>query len=130
MKTEKEEIDQLIEQALTEEEAEFYHKLDEQNLLEMVGGLFKGKLKWLTVMTFFVQLIMFGLAIYFVYRFLNTSDLAWMLKFGAGAFFCMMSVGMLKLFHWMEMHKNVLIREMKRMELQVSILAGKLKEKS
>ena len=127
MKTETEEIDRLIKNALTEEEAEFYHKLDEQNLLEMFGGLFQGKLKWITMLTFVIQFIMFGFAIYFGYRFFNTTDLALMLRFGAGAFFFMTAVGMLKLFHLMEMQKNVLIREIKRMELQIAALAGRLK---
>ncbi len=130
MKREKEEIDRLIEQALTEEEAEFYHKLDEQSLPEMVGGLFTGKMKWLNVLTIFIQLAWFVCAIYFAIRFFNATDLAEMIKFGAIAFFSMMAVGMLKLFHWMEIYKNVIVREVKRMELQVSLLAGKLKEKN
>ena len=127
MKTEKEEIDRLIEQALTEEEAEFYHKLDEQSLPEMVGGLFQGKMKWLTILTLIIQMIMFGAAVYCVYRFFTTSILEQMIQFGAGFFFFMMATGMLKLFHWMQMDKNAIIREIKRMELQVSLLASKLK---
>ncbi|MEP1095421.1 MAG: DUF6768 family protein [Cyclobacteriaceae bacterium] len=129
MKTEKEEIDRLIEQALTEEEAVFYHKLDEQNILEMFGGLFQGKMKWLTVMTLIVQCIMFGFAVYFGYRFFNTTDLVELIQFGAGASLLMMGVGMLKMYHWLEITKNATIREIKRMELQVSVLAGRLKEK-
>jgi len=129
MKTEKEEIDRLIEQALTEEEAVFYHKLDEQNLVEMFGGLFQGKMKWLTVMTLVIQFIMFGFAVYFGYRFFNAVDIMQAIQFGAGVLFFMMAVGMLKLYHWMQMDKNAIIREIKRTELQVSVLAGRLKEK-
>lgn len=128
MKSEKEEIDRLIEQALTDEEAEFYHTLDEQNLLEMVNGLFQGKMKWLTVMTLVVQMIMFGFAIFFAVKFFGAVELAEMIKFGGAFFFFMMAVGMLKLFHWMQMDKNSLIREIKRMELQVAVLAGRLKK--
>ncbi|MEQ9402417.1 MAG: hypothetical protein RIM99_02425 [Cyclobacteriaceae bacterium] len=122
----KEEIDQLIEKALTDEEAEFYHKLDEQNLFEKFGGLLQGKMKWITLMTFIVQFVQFGFAIYFGYRFFNTTDIGEMIQFGAGASLLMMAVGMLKLFHWMEMNKNDTIREIKRLELQVSLLAGKV----
>ncbi len=129
MKTEKEEIDRLIEKALTEEEAEFYHKLDEQGLPEMVGGLFTGKMKWLNVLTLIIQLAWFVCAVYFAIKFFNTTDIVQMMKFGAIAFFSMIAVVMLKLFHWMEIHKNALIREIKRMELQVAVLAGRLKEK-
>ena len=130
MKTEKEEIDRLIEQALTEEEAKFYHKLDEQNLIEMFGGLLQGKMKWLTIMTVIVQFIQFGFGIYFGYRFFNSTELVDLIQFGAGASILLMSVGLLKIFHWMEMNKNATIREIKRLELQVSLLAGRSKEKT
>jgi len=129
MKTEKEEIDKLIASALTEEEATYYHKLDEQNIFEMFGGLFQGKLKWITIMTVVVQFIMFGFAIYFGFRFFNTTDLTELIQFGAGTSLLMMAVGMLKMYHWLEITKNATIREMKRLELQVSILAGRLKTK-
>ena len=43
MKNKMEEIDNLIKETLTKDEAEFYDSLDEQNLLEMVGGLFRTK---------------------------------------------------------------------------------------
>jgi len=35
-------------------------------------------------------------------------------------------VGFLKLFGWMQMDKNAILRELKRLELQVSSLAGKM----
>ncbi len=127
MKTEKEEIDQLIEQALSNDEAEFYRKLDEQNLVEMFGGLFQGKMKWLAILTVFVQLTMFGFAVYFIYRFFTTEDLKQMIQFGATSFFFLLSSTMMKLFHWMQMDKNAIIRELKRVELQLSVLASRLK---
>lgn len=128
MKKEKDEIDQLIEQALSHEEAEYFHQLDEQNLIEQFGGLFRGKMKWINVMTVIVQVIMFGFAVYFGYRFFTTTDLIESIRFGSGAFFLMMAVTMLKMYHWMEMNKNATIREIKRMELQMSLLAKKMKD--
>jgi hypothetical protein len=35
---------------------------------------------------------------------------------------------MLKLFHWMQMDKNAILRELKRVELQVGVLSAKLAE--
>ena len=126
MKNEKEEIDRLIEEVLTEEEASYFQELDEQNLFQKFGGLFQGKMKWINVMTFVVQTIQFGFAVYFAYRFFTTSDVVEMIQFGSGAMFLMMTVTVLKIFHWMEINKNATIREIKRMELQVSVLASKL----
>lgn len=127
MKSEKEEIDRLIEQALTEEEATFYHKLDEQNLLEMVGGLFQGKMKWLSVMVMIIQVIMFALAVYFAIQFFTATELEQMIRLGVAAMVFLLSTTVLKMFQWMQMDKNAIIREIKRMELQVSILASRLK---
>ncbi len=44
-----EDIDEFVKETLTKEEAKFYDELDEQNLFQMVGGLFQGKIKWLVV---------------------------------------------------------------------------------
>lgn len=126
MKNEKEEIDRLIEEVLTEEEASYFHELDEQNIFQKFGGLFQGKMKWINGMTVVVQFVQFGFAVYFAYRFFNTTDIVEMIQFGSGAFFLMMTVTVLKIFHWMEINKNATIREIKRMELQVALLASKV----
>lgn len=123
------EIDEMIKEALSEDEKALFNTYDEQNMLQMFGGLFQGKMKWLNAMTVVVQVVMFGFAIYFGYRFFGTADVIEVIQFGAGFFLTMLSVSMLKLFHIMEMHKNATIREIKRMELQLSILANKLDAK-
>jgi len=125
MKNEREEIDQLIADALSHEEAEYFHQLDEQNIIQMFGGLFQGKMKWLNIMTMIIQIIMFGFAVYFGYRFFTTTDMIEMIRYGSGTFLLMMAVSMLKMYYWMEMNKNATIREIKRLELQVSLLAKK-----
>lgn len=127
MKTKNEDIDQLIAQALSEDEAALFQSYEEQNLFQMFGGLFQGKMKWLNAMTVVVQAIMFGFAIYFGYLFFGATEVAEMIQFGAAFFLLVMAVSMLKLFHIMEMNKNANIREIKRLELQVSLLAGKMK---
>ncbi len=120
-----EDIDQLIKETLTNEEAKFYDELDEQNLLEMVGGLFKTRNSWVIIMMFIVNLVVFGLFIYCLIRFLNTDNTNELIKWSAAGFFCVMITGMLKLFSWMQMDKNALLREIKRLELQISSIAAK-----
>ncbi|MCZ6693947.1 MAG: hypothetical protein O6939_08590 [Bacteroidetes bacterium] len=124
-----EEIDDMIRQALSEEEAKFYDELGEQTLPEMVGGLFKGRLKWLTIMTMVIMVILFALAVYCAVQFLGAEDLRLTIIWGAGAFFFLLATSMLKLFHWMQMDKNAVIREIKRLELQVGLLNSKLEVK-
>ena len=126
MKNNMEDIDDLIKESLTKEEVEFYNALDEQNLLEMVGGLFKTKIRWLMILMNIVQVIAFGLFIYCLIQFFNTNATNELIKWGAGGFLFLMISSMLKLFSWMQMDKNSILRELKRLELQVASLSGKI----
>ncbi|MFL0354522.1 DUF6768 family protein [Xanthomarina sp. GH4-25] len=126
MKNHKEDIDKLIKETLTEEEAKFYKELEEQNVLEMIFGLFKGKNKWLMLLMNFMTLVFFGLFIYCLVQFFNVEATKELLKWGLGAVVFLLGVSMLKVFAWMQMDKNALLRELKRLELQVSSLAGKV----
>jgi len=126
MKTNMEDIDQLIKETLTKEEAKFYDDLEEQNLFGMLFGLFKGKNAWLLVTMNFVTVIFFALFIYCMVQFFEVEETKELLKWGIGSVIFMIGVSMLKVFAWMQMDKNALLRELKRLELQVSSLAGKM----
>jgi hypothetical protein len=125
MKIKMEEIDDLIKETLTKEEAVFYDSLDEQNLLEMVGGLFKTKQRWLIILMNIVQIISFGLFIYCAIQFFEVEETNKLIKWGAGGFMFIMMSTFMKLFSWMQMDKNAILREMKRLELQISSIANK-----
>lgn len=124
-----EEIDQLIRQALSEEEAKFYDNLDEQNLPQMVGGLFEGKMKWVTIMAFIIMPVLFAGAVYCIVQFFQSYEMKEMIIWSTGGFFLLMAVGFMKLYHFMQMDKNAILREIKRMELQVAVLNNKLEKK-
>ena len=42
-----------------------------------------------------------------------------------GAILAMLGVAMLKMYFWMEMNKNVVLREVKRLELQIARVAAR-----
>ena len=126
MKDNMEEIDKLIKETLTAEEAKFYDELEEQNLLGMVGGLFKGKLKWVLILMNVVNIIAFVGFIYCTVQFVNTDITNELIKWGVFGVVLLMMISMLKLFAWMQMDKNALLRETKRLELQISALSSKL----
>jgi hypothetical protein len=128
MKNNMEDIDKLIKDTLTQEEAKFYDELEEQNVLAMVLGLFKGKNKWVLIMMNIVTLVFFALFIYCLVQFFNVEATKDLLKWGFGALTFMLGVSMLKVFAWMQMDKNAILREMKRLELQISSLSGKMIE--
>ena len=126
MKNEFEKIDELIKEALTEEESKFYDKLDEQNVFQMLGGLFHGKNKWIMLLMNFVMLIVFGLLIYSVVQFFNTEVTNELIIWSLAIITFLLIISMLKMFLWMQMDKNSIKREIKRIELQISTLSSKL----
>lgn len=128
MKNNMEDIDKLIKETLTEEEKKFYDGLDEQGLFGMIGSLFKGKNSWLALLLHVMNIVLFLLLIYCIIQTFdveNTNDL--ILWVGA-VLFCFIAMSVIKIHVWMQIHKNSIIRELKRLELQVSSLSGKLKE--
>jgi hypothetical protein len=125
MKNEYQEVDKLITEALNEEEARYYKELEEQSLPDQLFSLYRGKIGWLTLIMSIVMVPVFGLTVYAGYHFFTGTDTTEMLKWGAIMFLGMMVVSFLKLFSWNQMDKNSIIRELKRLEYQVSILSKK-----
>ena len=126
MKTNMEEIDKLIKETLTEEEAKFYDELDEQNIFQMLMGVYRGKNSWIVILTNIVQVAFFGLFIYCAIQFFKVEETNELIKWSVFGTIALMAQSMLKLFTWMQMDKKAVLREIKRLELQVSSLASKI----
>lgn len=123
MNDKKDNIDDLINQALSEEESEILERLEEeQSIFEQMMANFKGKMKWLALYSIFIMLLLFAFAVYCFIQFLQAEEIRSMLLWGAGMGFGMMAVGMLKTWHWMQMDKNTILREIKRLELRMATL--------
>lgn len=120
MKNQNEEIDEMIKTVLSKEEAEFYDNLHEQNLLEMVGGLFKGKLRWVHIMNMVITSVFVATAVYCLINFMRVESTNELIRWGVGLIACMMTTSMLKLWNWNQMDKNALLREIKRLQLLIA----------
>jgi len=125
----KEEIDKLITESLSKDEAEFYKTLDEENVFKMWSGVYTGKNGWIAIIqSVFITIFVFA-AIYCGYRFFTVETVAEMLRYGAGMFIFMMFTSFLKLWLWNQIDKNSILREIKRIEFQVAVLMEKISEK-
>ena len=122
-------IDDLIKESLSKEEAEFYDSLDEQNVFEMIGGLFKTKNRWFIIVVNIIHIISFVVFVYCLIQFFKADDSLELIRWTAAGFLSLTFVGMLKLFGWMQMDKNAVLRELKRVELQVASLSSKFTER-
>ncbi len=128
MKKETEKIDALIKETLDTEEAKFYDELEEQGFLGKLGQAHKGKTGWLVSIMTVVHVLVFVVFVYCLVQLFNTEELKELISWTAAGFLCMLFMAMMKLYIWMQMDKNDVLRELKRLELQVAVLAQKLEK--
>ena len=121
-------FDDLAKEALSQEEFEFMTNVEEQNVFEMLMGLYKGKQKWLSIYILFIIFIAFGFTIFSAIRFFQVDDVKQMMMYGAAGFLGLIMTAMLKFWFWLQMDNNTILRELKRIELQMSIIAMNLKK--
>jgi hypothetical protein len=125
----KEEIDKLITESLSKDEAEFYRQFDEEDLMKMWVGVYKGKYGWIAAIQSVFITIFVVIAVYCGYRFFTVETTTELFRYGAAMFIAMMFTALLKLWLWMQMVRNSTLREMKRIEFQVAVLMEKISEK-
>ena len=128
MKRSIEEIDVLIREALGQADADLLDQFGEQSIPEMITEAFRGRHRLEMGAVTLVIMIFFGLTIFCAVRFLGATDIRQMLLWGAGVCIGFSSMAGFKLVGWMEMNRNALAREIKRLELQVAQLAKQLRE--
>lgn len=125
MKKEFENIDNLITEALSHEEAKYFKELEEQSLDKQVFGIYKGKLGWINLLMTIITFPIFGFTVYAGYKFFTIEESILMLRWGGVFFMGMIMVSILKIFSWNQMDKNAIIREIKRLEFQIALLSKK-----
>ena len=118
-------IDDRIRSALHAEDQELYDQLDSDlGLHEMLVGPFRGKLRWISAVAMVYIFAFLGLAVYCGFQFYAATETKELLAWGGGASACILFIMALKLWLWMELQKNSVLREIKRVELQVARLAN------
>lgn len=129
MKRSIEEIDVLIREALGQADADLLDQFGEQSIPEMITEAFRGRHRLEMGAVTLVIMIFFGLTIFCAVRFLGATEIRQMMLWGAGVFIGFSSMAGFKLVGWMEMNRNALAREIKRLELQIAQLARTLGNK-
>jgi hypothetical protein len=125
MSIKKDKIDELIKETLSQEEAAFYDELEEQSLMGKMGEVYKGKLGWLAIIMNVVHLLFFIVFVFSIVQFMGTDEITAIIRWASLGFLCLIAMGMLKLYVWMQMDKNDILRELKRLELQLASYLSK-----
>ena len=120
------EIDDKIRQALAAEDAELYARFAEPSLLEQGLELLQSRNRWMTALVMIAMTIFLVIGFYSLWRFFAAQEMKALLSWAIGFGSCMAAVSMMKIWAWMEMEKNNVVREIKRLELQVARLTQRL----
>ena len=119
-------IDEAIRQALSAEDAKALERYGaDPSVLQQVLEAFRGRMALLNTVGWIAGAAMFGFGLYCGWRFMGTTDVVAMLRWGAGAGLAALGVAMVKLWFWAGLQSNAVIREVKRLELQVARLAAR-----
>lgn len=114
-------IDRLIDEALDAEERELLRQIGEEpGYLTQAMGAFGGRLGWVNLVLMIAQTALFFIGLYAAWRFFEAPDVLTALRWGIPAAVLFLSAVMLKLSIWPTIQTNRVLREMKRVELQLA----------
>jgi hypothetical protein len=121
------ELDRKIREALPPDEAALLGPLDEPTLGEQLKEMFRGRLRWLSVLVVVGGVVCLVFTIVSVVSFFRAESeremIAWAGGFGLG----LIAVSFSRLYFWLLMHRNAIVHEVKRVELQLARLSSQLK---
>lgn len=118
-------IDELIGQALTEEDRALLASHGEPGFISQTFGLFRGPMAWVMWVSYIATAVAFFGGAYAMWQMFDTADVLVAVKWGALALFLFQVTTMCKIFMGTRLEANRLLREIKRMELQVSLLGDR-----
>lgn len=124
-------LDEAIKDALTKEDAELLARLEQEpGSIQQIAGIFQGPLNWIYV-TFLIAAIVVGIfGVYSGWQFAVSTELRPLFYWGAVTGFCVVVLAVVRIVFFMQINTNRLLREIKRVELQVALLAAKQREHS
>ena len=115
-------LDDEIAKALSAEDLALSKQFEDLGLFGHFKTLFKGKDAWVTILSVIFGTILNVLFFYAAWKFFTVTDVNSKLLWGGGAWFLATMVAFMKVWFWMRMESNRVIREVKRLELQVARL--------
>lgn len=118
-------LDKKIEEALDADDRALMDRFGEQGLFAQTFGVFQGKLGWFAIISAITSLALFAGGFYAAWMFLTVGETNDVIRWGGIAWFLLTGVYLLKLWFWMQMETNRILREVKRVELQLVRMQSK-----
>jgi len=121
-------LDQAIRESLSSEDTELFDRLGaDQALHRQVLATFEGQLRWFNIAGWIAGFVLFGVASVSAWRFVQAQEFDDMLRWGAASALAFAGLALIKVWFWLELQKNAIVREVKRLEVQVASLAAQLR---
>ena len=121
-------LDQAVRESLSAEDTELFDRLGaDQALHRQVLATFEGQLRWFNTAGWIAGVVLFGVASVSAWRFVQAQELGDMLHWGAASALAFAGLALIKVWFWLELQKNAIVREVKRLEVQVASLAAQLR---
>ena len=120
-------FERKVREALAAEEAELQTRLDGSSPSEQLIERFRGRGRWLTAAVFGLTAIWAVVAAVMMIEFFRAESVRAMIAWAGGYGLSLMNIALVKMWYWMELNKNAVAREVKRVELLVTRLAAQLK---
>lgn len=122
------ELDDKIRQALEEtgiDTGEFENE-DEDTLRMLIADAYSGKLRWMSILAAFWQLVFFVVWIWAGFQFFEAGSTDDRILWATVFLMSGVMVSMLKIMQWMIINRNRILREVKRLELEIARMGKKL----
>lgn len=119
-------INQKILDAMQQENESQQVSEEQANTLQLLGRSFQGTFKFTAIAVVLLQIIFAGLTIYFGYNLFQEQQIATKMHWLLGALIAFVIFAALRLWLFMELNRLSILREVKRVELQLALLSNKL----
>jgi hypothetical protein len=110
-------LDQKIQAALQREGADPELTREPNIAQEVITATFRGRHRALMTFAFIYTFALFIAAVWAGVKFYHAPDVSSQIQWGGLALLLMMMVAFIKVWFWLEMHTNRVLRELKRLEL-------------
>lgn len=115
-------LDEMIGRALTDEDRELLSRHGEPGYVAQAFGMFRGPMAWALWVAYVAGALAFFAGAYSLWQMVTTTEVLAAVKWGVGAVLLLQVATMTKTFMGSHMQANRMLRELKRLELQVSLL--------
>lgn len=114
-------LDRMIDEALDAEERELLRSIGEEpGYIEQALGIFSGRTGWVSMVLMIVQSAAFLVGAWATWNFFAVDDALSALRWGLPAAVLLLMSLTIKMALWPTIHSNRLMRELKRIELQIA----------